>query len=222
MPLTQLSQERRSLPDLIAESLRHAIVRGDIEPGEPLRQEEIAAQFATSRIPVREGLRQLEVEGLVSFHPNRGAVVTKLSPGDIREIFEIRLALETAALRFAIPHHDERTWRDAEGILDAIDREDTANPWGEGNRRFHLALYAPAERPRLHEMIAGLYRNGERYEHKARTLAWYHERAQEEHRRLLDLCRKRDADAAVALLTEHIEAFGKVLVQALADEEKAS
>jgi len=217
-----ITHERLSLPELIAQHLRKAIVNGDIAPGQPLRQEEIATQFATSRIPVREGLRQLEAEGLVAFHANRGAVVTALSPDDVREIFEIRLALETAALRFAIPMHTEETWRQAEALLDDMDRRDDANPLNDLNRQFHICLYEPSARPRLLQMITGLYQNGERYEQSARALTWYHSRAQEEHRQLLQACRIKDCDGAASLLERHIEAFGRELVRSLRKGGEAS
>ncbi len=89
------------------EALRAAISSGELAPGLQLRQDELAARFGTSRIPVREALRQLEAEGFVTFLPNRGAVVSDLSIDEVIELLEIRIALECHALRLAIPD-DER------------------------------------------------------------------------------------------------------------------
>ena len=96
-------RQQRSTPDLIADALREAIVRGIFQEGQSLRQDEIATQFGVSRIPVREALRQLEAEGLVTLHLNRGAMVSALSPAEAQEIFEIRSALEVKAIQLAIP-----------------------------------------------------------------------------------------------------------------------
>jgi len=70
---------KRAAPDLVCDGLRHAILSGELAQGMPLRQDQLAEQFGTSRIPVREALRQLEAEGLVRIEPNKGARVTPLS-----------------------------------------------------------------------------------------------------------------------------------------------
>ncbi|MDR3709725.1 MAG: GntR family transcriptional regulator [Capsulimonadaceae bacterium] len=201
-----------SLPDIIANALRDAIVRGDIAPGEALRQDDIALQFNASRIPVREALRRLQAEGLVALHSNKGAIVTMLSADDVRELFDIRLLLEPSALRFAIPRHDAETWAQASVLLDRLDREPDQHPLGDANTDFHLALYAPANRPHLLEMIKGLHRNTDRYGRQTQNMSSQQLQAQIEHRQILDACAKRDADLAATLLSAHIERFGHDLV----------
>ena len=86
---------------MVASVLREAIITGHLRANEPLPQDEIAAQLRVSHIPVREALRQLESEGLVTYQPNRGATVSALTSEEIREIYEIRVILETAAIRRA-------------------------------------------------------------------------------------------------------------------------
>jgi Transcriptional regulators len=86
---------------MVASVLREAIITGHLRGNEPLPQDEIAAQLRVSHIPVREALRQLESEGLVTYQPNRGATVSALTSEEIREIYEIRVILETAAIRRA-------------------------------------------------------------------------------------------------------------------------
>src|SRR5438067_1086803 len=114
---------------------------------QPLRQDELSAQFGLSRIPVREALRQLEGEGLVTVIPHRGAVVSELSLGELQEICEIRIALETTALRLAIPHLDEDSLAHAEAILRATDATtDLLEHWSRNNWLFHSTLYTPAKR----------------------------------------------------------------------------
>src|SRR5689334_5025020 len=85
--------------DAVASALRDAILRGALPGGAHLRQEELATRMGVSRLPVREALRQLHGEGLVTLAPNRGAEVVALAPDEVHEIYDIRIALETMALR---------------------------------------------------------------------------------------------------------------------------
>ena len=85
---------RQSLTSAVADKLRDRIIRGEIPEGAQLRQDAIATHYQVSRIPVREALRQLDAEGLISIVPNRGAIVPALSPSDIGELFGIRALLE--------------------------------------------------------------------------------------------------------------------------------
>src|SRR3954471_15830423 len=94
---------RQTIAGMTVEALRERILRGDFPEGEPLRQDALAAELAVSRIPVREALRQLEAEGLVTFSPHRGAVVSSLSLDEIDELFELRAAIESDLLARAIP-----------------------------------------------------------------------------------------------------------------------
>src|SRR3982751_2703327 len=95
--------QRQTTASMAVEALRERILRGDYPEGEPLRQDALAEELGVSRIPVREALRQLEAEGLVTFSPHRGAVVSSLSLDEIDELFELRAAIESDLLRRAIP-----------------------------------------------------------------------------------------------------------------------
>ena len=99
-PLTPIP--RQSLTSAVVNVLREKILRGQIKAGEQLRQHAIAAELHVSRIPVREALRQLEAEGLVTIIDHRGAMVSGLPPEEILEMFEIRLLLESHLLRSAL------------------------------------------------------------------------------------------------------------------------
>jgi DNA-binding GntR family transcriptional regulator len=201
---------------MVAAGLREAIMSGVLRGGDPIRQDKVAAQFGVSSIPVREALRKLEGEGLVTFYPHRGAVVSELSREEVRELSEIRVALETLALRLAIPNTTDEDLRRAEEILDWADKQpDLAEKWGEFNWRFHSALYTPADRPRLTEMIEGIHTRFERYLRVYVLALEYEERGQREHRQILDLCKKRDADGAADLLGRHIGYVGEMIVEAL-------
>jgi DNA-binding GntR family transcriptional regulator len=205
-------QQQRSTPDLIADALREAILRGIFQEGQSLRQDEIAAQFGVSRIPVREALRQLEAEGLVTLHLNRGAVVSVLSPAEAQEIFEIRIALETTAIQLAIPKLTESDLEKAAMILKATDQTTDAAQWAKLNWEFHAMLYTPSERPRLLGMIKTLHVNIDRYVRLQMEKMDYLEKSQKEHYQLLEACRQQDTKATVKLLKQHINTAGEQLV----------
>jgi DNA-binding GntR family transcriptional regulator len=200
------SRKYRTTQAMVAAGLREAILSGTVIGGEQLRQAEIAKSFGVSRIPVREALRQLEGEGLVTFYPHRGALVTKLSYEEVREMADIRVALESLAIRRAIPNLAEHDLKHAGGILDTIDNEpDPILRWGELNWDFHRTLYAPANRPRLLALIKTYHDSFERYLRIHLALTDYKGMAQEEHRQLLEMCRQKDVESAVSLLLEPIE-----------------
>src|SRR6185437_10834525 len=91
----------------ILENVRTAILQGALEAHTLIRQDQLAATYGVSRMPIREAIRLLEAEGLVISRPNRGSVVAPLDPEDAAEIFEVRAALESLALRRSIPRLDE-------------------------------------------------------------------------------------------------------------------
>ncbi len=207
--------QQRSTPDLIADTLREAILRGIFQPGQSLRQDEIAVQFGVSRIPIREALRQLEAEGLVTLHLNRGATVSVLSAAEIQELCEIRTALETTALQLAIPQLTESDLEKATVLLEATNQTADAGLWVKLNWEFHATLYTPAARPRLLTMLKTLHVNIDRYVRLQMEKMNYLEHSQKEHYQLLAACRQQDAQAAVMILERHINAVREKLVEHL-------
>jgi DNA-binding GntR family transcriptional regulator len=205
-------QQQRSTPDLIADALREAIVGGIFQEGQSLRQDEIATQFGVSRIPVREALRQLEAEGLVTLHLNRGAMVSALSPAEAQEIFEIRSALEVKAIQLAIPKLTPSDLEKASEILAQTDQVTDAGMLAKLNWEFHATLYTTAERPRLLTIIKTLHLNVDRYVRLQMSQMDYLERSQKEHYQLLEACQQQDTKAAVRLLKRHIDTAGEQLV----------
>jgi DNA-binding GntR family transcriptional regulator len=206
---------RQSLASAVAEKLREKIIRGELHEGEQLRQEAIAAEFQVSRIPVREALRNLEAEGLVTIVANRGAVVSALSPDEIAQLFEIRAVLESYVLRQAIPNLSDDDFQRAEAILkdyeQALEQDADIGRWGQWNWQFHSALYAPANRPVLMSFLRTLNNNCDRYTRLHLLFTRDLHRAGKAHRMLLDACRTRNADLACDTLWHHINDAGSYL-----------
>ncbi len=191
---------RQSLTSAVADKLRDQIIRGEIAEGTQLRQDAIATQYQVSRIPVREALRQLDAEGLIAIVPNRGAVVPALSPDDIEELFAIRSLLEPEVLKLSIPHLTRSDFDEAEAILkkyvNELNREDHVSGWGRLNWQFHSTLYSRANQPRFMAIIRNVNNSGERYTRLQLYLTHGIQRANEEHHKILELCRQRDVAAA--------------------------
>ncbi len=203
--------------DVIADALRTAIVSGAMAPGEPLRQDAIAAEFGVSHIPVREALRHLAAEGLVSLKRNHGATVRGMAPDEALELLEIRGTLETQALRWALPKADAALCDEAEGLLAEAEREQDPGAWLAINWRFHRLLYDRAGRPRLMELIEGLDRQIDRFVRLLLTRSDYRFQAQAEHRAILAAYRVGNAVAVCSLTEQHLAETARRLADCLAD-----
>ena len=169
-------------------SLREAILSGELSGGVQLKQEELASKFNVSMSALREALKSLEAEGLVKFFPNRGAVVSELSPAE----------------ELAIPNLSEADLDAAAQVLQEIDAEVDGKRWSVLNWRFHEILYHAANRPKLLSLIQNLHNNVERYMRLYLATLHYQEKSQAEHRLLLDACGKGDVKAAQKILRKHM------------------
>lgn len=205
----------RTMTEMVSATLRKAIIAGTLKSGEPIRQDHLAATFGVSRMPIREALRQLEAEGLVEFFPHRGTVVASIEPADIVETFEIRVLIEGHALRKVVPRMKTSTLDAAEEICEALDNETDMARWGELNRRFHMTLYGELEGSRLYSMIEAQYAPIDRVVRLLLSQLDYMETSQKEHRLILRHCREHDADAAVAVLRDHLTVSSSLLAETL-------
>lgn len=221
--LDRLPRRRKlATHELVAEVLREAITGGHLKANAPLLQEEIAAQLRVSHIPVREALRQLQSEGLVTYQPNRGATVSALNAEEIREIYEIRAILETAAIRRATARLSGATLAQAARILDAAEAATDGATWGSLDVDFHQLIYDLRDRPRLHELIAGLLRRVDRYWLTHGLMLTHRREFEQEHRALLAAIEARDAERAATLLEEHLAGASEHLIAALGEPVPAT
>jgi DNA-binding GntR family transcriptional regulator len=213
--------QRQTIASMTVEALRERILRGDFPDGEPLRQDALAEELGVSRIPVREALRQLEAEGLVTFSPHRGAVVSSLSLEEIEELFELRSEIECDLLRRAIPRMSSEQLRTATDVLDefedALDAGE-ASRWGPLNWHFHAALYAPANRKLTMNVLQKLHQHSDRYFRMQVLLAHGGARANEEHRAIAAAVGNKDVKGASQLMHAHILGAGGSLLELLREQ----
>lgn len=200
----------------VVEKLRERILSGRLPGGVQLKQEQLAQEFGVSRIPVREALKSLEAEGLVRHELYKGAVVAESSVEEMIEMLDIRIGLETRALRLAFPYFTQAALDEAQAILERYNVAESPREWSEFNKQFHLALYRPAGKPRLLQMIENLTRGTERqmHLHISRTVGRDH--PQEEHFALLAACRAGKVEEALRLLEAHIAGTQAALLRAQA------
>ena len=204
----------RTVKEQLADHLRDEIVRGALEPGEHLRLEDIAARFEVSTMPVREALRELESEGLVTIYPHRSAVVTELTAEDIEDIYDIRATLEAMATRLAVPQMTEAICQDLAGIVEQMDGQlGHIATLVKLNHRFHSTLYAASGRRHLCDLNHTLRYRTQHYLHAYMDDLGSMALAQEEHRAILDACCRRDAEEAASLVEEHVTEVGQAIVE---------
>jgi DNA-binding GntR family transcriptional regulator len=215
--------ERKTVAESAADELRSRILAGVLQAGSQLRQEVLAAELGVSRIPLREALRLLEGEGLVTIVPHRGAVVSVLSPEEIGELFDLRVLIEADLVRRAVPKMTREELREAEetlaGYKSAFERRDVQS-WGGLNTRFHLALYRPARRPRSLALAQTLLDQTDRYTRMQLLLTSGESRAQQEHQDLLAACRAGEAEQAGRLLERHIRTAAATLIEFMRQQAK--
>jgi DNA-binding GntR family transcriptional regulator len=207
------------------EILRERILVGELAEGTALRQAALAAELGVSRIPIREALRQLEAEGLVTFRPHVGASVSSLSLPEIKELFSLRALIETDVLGRAVGHLATEDLERAEDVLEVFEeafaRGDVA-AWGTLNWEFHSALYSVALQPVTMNVMEILHRQAERYTRALLALTHWGSSSMAEHRQLLELVREEDGRGAQDLLRRHILVAGESLVSFLRDHRSGT
>ncbi len=206
-----------------AQILREAILQGDLRPGQKLKQQELAERLGMSATPVREVLRILEAEGLLVHIPHQGVFVAEASPENTEEITPIRVALESLAVKLAVPRLSQddiaNLERLAQGVEQAWQEMDLARV-RRNNYHFHTTIYRACGSQILCGMIGRLW---PRF---ATDLLWMipgrAERSIEQHRALLEAIKSRDATGAAALMAEHITTAGKSIAEFIRRQSAAS
>lgn len=223
LPLTPAV--KRSLADDVVDRLRDAILHGSFKPGEPLREEQLAAMLDVSRGPVREALVQLEREGLVLVRRHRGATVAQLSRSDLDEVYSLRLALERLAAQRAARYASEDDFAALEAVMDAFSQALSNNPSekeiAELDVRFHDVIYRAARHQRLYDCWANLRsqiyifllsRNVANRDFRDVTL--------NSHADLIAALRARDEALVTTLIEEHLRGAYERVVQGYPSAER--
>ncbi|GFM24587.1 regulatory protein GntR, HTH [Mycobacterium sp. PO2] len=190
----------------VADELREAILRGTYPPGTRLRQEELAGQYGASRVPVREALRLLESEGLVTTVANAGAWIARLSLQECVELYQVRERIEPLLLRYSMPELSEGQIDRLAELADTMVRTTDVEHFLELDREFHLGSYAGAGTTFLGPTVQRLWNTTQHYRRAfTRLLDDESNRiVHDEHHMLVAAIRERDSDDAERVLLGHI------------------
>ena len=195
------------LRDVVFNTLRDGILRGELEPGERLMEVHLAQKLGVSRTPIREAIRKLELEGLVQMIPRKGAVVASITEEDLRDVLEVRKVLECLAVELACQKRTEHNMVELKDALEGFRREmHSRNPSKIAVRdvAFHDVIYRITDNRRLIQILNNLREQMYRYrleyikdEKKRMTLV-------SEHMDIVSAIENRNAEAAKAAITLHI------------------
>jgi len=191
----------------IAQALADRIVSGQLEPGSRLRQDHIAEEFGTSHVPVREAFRRIEAQGLAVSEPRRGVRVASFELSQVREVAEMRAALEGLALRHAGPHMTRAMLHAAEEAIREGDAARDIRAWEDANRRFHRLILEPCGMPRLLATIDDLHMASARFLFAAWRPDW-EAGTDTDHRAILSALRHGEVTQAVSILSRHVQRIG--------------
>ncbi len=202
--------------------LREAIIIGELPPGAPLRLEELAESLGMSISPIREAIRHLETVGLAEHVAYRGARVTALTAADMRDVYEVRTALEVLAVRRAAERFTDGDRVRVEVVLEVLEaayRRGDHRGIVDGNTAFHTLLAAISESRWLQRLLQPAFETTERYGAAVLRLGRPEETKEIEssgHAAILAACVARDPDAAEAAVREHLQVFRATFEQASA------
>ncbi len=193
----------------VAERLREEILRGALSPGDRILQEELAERFGASRVPIREAIRILVHEGLVTTVANSGSWVARLTLAECEEVYLMRERLEPLLLRYSAPHLTDADLAELQSLAARVADASTAGDvdgFLRFDRQFHLASYAHAETQQLGDLISKLWNSTAPYR-RAYVATWSSDLqrlANDEHHLLIETLRDRDIDEAERVLAGHI------------------
>ncbi len=204
--MNKLKADTTVLSHRIADSLRDEILAGAIGPGERIRQEDVALKFDASRLPVREALRILESDGLVTLVANTGAWAAKLDRHECVELYEIREKLEPLLIRDSVRLISSEVISQLEELASRIETLDDTNEFLRLDREFHLLSYTGSNLLTLRSMVERLWNTTQHYRRAFTHLAWGESRwiVFDEHRLLIDAIKRRDAPDAERIVEMHI------------------
>jgi DNA-binding GntR family transcriptional regulator len=205
--------------NLIAHEIRRAILEGRLEPGDVLREEQLARELGTSRTPVREALIELRNEGLVEASATRRAVVRSYDGAELRDIYELRAALEAHAARIAAERSDAGVVAELQASIDrfralAGSGDDVVGGLVTENLVFHGVIGDATGVPRLKKMIDQVMVIPRRYRAYAAYVPEHRHTIERDHEAIAQAIAAKDGSLAAALMADHVRWTGEIAVAA--------
>ena len=196
------------LRDVVFNTLRQAILRGELKPGERLMEIQLANKLGVSRTPIREAIRKLELEGLVLMIPRRGAEVAEITEKSLRDVLEVRRALEELSVKLACERITEEqigelkaAAKDFEEVLKSGD----VTAYAEADVKFHDIIYYATDNQRLISLLYNLREQMYRYRVEYLKRDDVHEKLLQEHQYIIEMLESRNQEEAIAAVCKHID-----------------
>ena len=189
----------------VRETIRMAILNGQLVGGTRLVQSDLASQLSVSTTPVREALRDLASEGLIRIDPHHGGVVSELDEDDLREVYQIRQRIEPLALEVAMPLLTDEIIDRCEALHEAMSAAPDSAEWVNLNRQFHMTIYEASNHKRLVAMVGSLQdASVMAVSARIQGLPAVRDDANKEHGDLIAALRARDLERAQAVIMHHL------------------
>ena len=216
---TKPIERHQTLREKILETIREAILKGNLKPGEKVAEPELAERFGISRTPIREAFRQLESEGYLTVIPRKGAVVAALSERDVQEFYAIKSILEGYAAELAAQNLSDKELEKLEAINDKLKqlaKDGDVKSFYRVHNEFHDTFLKAANNSKLYELIQQLGLKFSRLRMASLSVKGRMAISVAEHDKLLDAFRRHDGKMAEDLVKKTAAIGGKVLLESLA------
>lgn len=202
-----MNNEYLPLRDVVFQTLRQAILKGELVPGERLMEVRLANALGVSRTPVREAIRMLELEGLVVMVPRKGAEVARISEKNLYDVLEVRLALEKLAAELACKRMNADSLlklKQKYYAFSAVAGSENLTEVAQCDEEFHDVIYESTGNVRLIQMLNNLREQMYRYRLEHIKDLGQRQALVKEHRKILDALAQRNEEAARVAMEEHI------------------
>ena len=216
--LKLIADDYLPLRDVVFNTLRQGILKGELKPGERLMEIHLAGKLGVSRTPIREAIRMLELEGLVTMVPRKGAEVARISRHDLRDVLEVRKSLDSLAVSLAcerITEEEKAALQKAEDDFEKSIEKGNATTIAEADVRFHDEILKAGKNGRLMQMINNLAERMYRYRLEYIKDSRNHQRLIEEHRRIIKYIIEGDKENACDAIETHIDNQEKNVISQL-------
>ena len=209
------------LRDVVFNTLRQAILTGELKPGERLMEIHLANKLGVSRTPIREAIRKLELEGLVVMIPRKGAEVAKITVRDLKDALEVRLAIDSLSVKLACERLDEndktKIKQACVAFREAV-KSENVQAIVEGDERFHNTIYRASKNQKLITIAMNLREQVYRYRFEYVKDFSYHENLIREHDQITEAILKGDVETAQKIMKEHIYNQEQIVIRNLQKE----
>lgn len=223
MDLEMHMDEYLPLRDVVFNTLRKAILKGDLKPGERLMEIALAEKLGVSRTPIREAIRKLELEGLVVMAPRKGAKVASITERDLNDVLEVRKGMDELAVRLACeritPEQLDELDLVEKKFLNLIDSENLTE-LAEVDVEFHDIIYQATNNKRLIQLLNNLREQMYRYRIEYLKDSAVRRLLAKEHKSICEALRAHDKDSALRYAYVHIDNQQKAIIRSLNEEKE--